>query len=489
MKDIATGFFPDRFAISAEGMGELNKDRFERLVYELIQNVFDEDSATFCAVSVYHYIASGARIVVKDDGNGFINPRFAWEINGPNPKRGQPEKRGMFNMGAQQAISAATEAKVTTVGYTIEFPATGGRIVRRNRRKSGTEVVLIMDWDSVDTDRMRQKLRLVRPPRHCQFLINGREVIHPEPLRIHETTLETVLQENPGEAMRRTRRKTTMHISRPASPDGKGWIFDQGMPVQPIDSRFDVDVMQKIPQNPNRDTVSEAYLQDIYSELLNAMHSDMERDEFSETWVRTAVEDSRISEDAARATVKNRLGEKAVMWSSNRNANLEAIDKGYHIVHPRTMSAEERTNLQELGGLESASARFGSSLGGAEDPYFRVVDVSGDPDKLAFGDWVMELGSYIGVVVNVQFIHNSRSFALADCTRNSARPTMRFNMARLDDEFFTARDREQLGLVIHELGHAASLGDMAHGYGWGNACADVGAIIALEFARQASDDS
>ena len=101
----------------------------------------------------------------------------------------------------------------------------------------------------------------------------------------------------------------------------------------------------------------------------------------------------------------------------------------------------------------------------------------------------MELGSYIGVTVNVQFIRNARSFSLADCTRNSARPTMRFNLARLDDEFFTARDREQLGLVIHELGHAASLGDMAHGYGWGSACSDVGAAIALEFARQASDDS
>ena len=489
MKEITTGFFPDRFAISAEGMGELNKDRFERLVYELIQNVFDEDSATTCAVSVYHYIMTGARIVVKDDGDGFINPRNAWEVNGPNPKRGQPEKRGMFNMGAQQAISAATEAKVTTVGYTIEFPASGGRIVKRNRRKSGTEVVLVMPWNAMDTDRMRQKLRLVRPPQHCKFLINGRQVTHSAPLKIHEATLETVLQERPGEAMRRTRRKTSMHISRPASADRKGWIFDQGMPVQPIDSRFDVDVMQKIPQNPNRDTVSEAYLQDIYAEVLNAMHTDMGRDEFSETWVRTAVEDNRISEDAARATVKNRLGEKTVMWSSNRNANLEALDEGYHIVHPRTMSAEERTNLQELGGLESASARFGSNMGGAEDPYFRVVDVSDDPDKLAFREWVMELGRYIGVTVNVQFIHNARSFSLADCTRNSARPTMRFNLARLDDEFFTARDREQLGLVIHELGHAASMGDMAHGYGWGNACSDVGAIIALEFARQASDDS
>ena len=223
-------------------------------------------------MSVYHYVTTGARIVVKDDGQGFAEPRNAWEVNGPSPKRGMPEKRGLFNMGAQQAISAATEAKVTTVGYTIEFPESGGRIVRRNRRKSGTEVVMNMPWTSRETEEMRQKLRLVRPPAHCRLLLNGREISHPEPVKVHEATLETVIQEGPGQPMRRTRRKTRIEISRPAATDGKGWIFDQGMPVQVIDSRFDVNVMQKIPQNPNRDTVGESYLQDIYAELLNAVH-------------------------------------------------------------------------------------------------------------------------------------------------------------------------------------------------------------------------
>lgn len=481
--NIETGFFPDRFAISAEGMGELNKDRSERLVYELIQNVFDEETATTCSVRVYHYITSGARIIVKDDGKGFAEPRDAWQVNGPNAKRGLPGKRGLFNMGTQQAISAATEAKIKTVGYTIEFPASGGRVVRRNRRKTGTEVTLVMPWTFLDTERIRQKLRLVRPPAHCRLVLNGSEISHPEPLKVHEATLETVIQDGPGQPTRRTRRKTRMEISRPASEDGKGWIFDQGMPVQAIDSHFDVNVMQKIPQNPNRDTVSESYLQDIYAELLNAVHPDMERHEFSETWVRTAVEDNRISEDAARATVKNRLGKKSVMWSSSRNANLEAIDKGFHIVHPRTMSREEREHLQERGGLESASAIFGGNLGDGDDPHFKVMDVSDDPDKLAFAKWVKELGRIVGVLVNVQFIRNARSFRLADCTRGSAHPTMRFNLVRISDEFFVARGREQLALVIHELGHAVSSGDMAHGYGWGNAGSDVGAMIALEFAE------
>ena len=138
-----------------------------------------------------------------------------------------------------------------------------------------------------------------------------------------------------------------------------------------------------------------------------------------------------------------------------------------------------------LGGMESASARFGKSLGGENDPQSNTVDVSDDPVKLAFSEWVKEIGRYVGVAVDPAFIHNSRSFALADCTRGSARPTMRFNLARLKDEFFEGRGREQLALVIHELGHALSPGEFSHGYSWGNACADTGAMIALELAQRA----
>ena len=59
------------------------------------------------------------------------------------------------------------------------------------------------------------------------------------------------------------------------------------------------------------------------------------------------------------------------MWSSDRNANIEAMDKGYQVVHPRMMSREKRSNLRELGGMESASAHFGRTLGGEQDPSSR----------------------------------------------------------------------------------------------------------------------
>ena len=201
-KELTTGFFPERFTVSAEGMSDLSKDRFEGLNYELVQNVFEgEDSATFAAVSVYYYTGKGVRVVVKDDGNGYANPRDMYEIFGPNPKRGMAEKRGRFNWGQQQVLSVATEAKVTTVGYTVEFPSTGGRIVRRNRREKGTEVAVVMPWSMIDAETLRQRLRLIRPPERCSFRINGREVTHPAPVKVHETTLDTVIQQVSRESL------------------------------------------------------------------------------------------------------------------------------------------------------------------------------------------------------------------------------------------------------------------------------------------------
>ena len=156
------------------------------------------------------------------------------------------EKRGRFNLGEKQVLSVATYGKITTVGGTVEFPSTGGRIVRRNRRKRGTEVIVHMPWTMADAETLRDKLRLIRPPEHCKLLINGKEVQHAAPLKIQDVTLETVIQNKPGEPMRRTRRKTTIEISEPASPDGKGWIEEMGMPVQEIGGPYYVNVMQKI---------------------------------------------------------------------------------------------------------------------------------------------------------------------------------------------------------------------------------------------------
>ena len=257
-----------------------------------------------------------------------------------------------------------------------------------------------------------------------------------------------------------------------------------GIPSQEIELPYDVDVQQKVAMPPNRDTVSEKYLQDIYAEVLNAMHELMREDDFRETWVRNAMESQRPEPEAVRDTILGRYGEKAVTWSTYTEANMQAAEEGYQVVHPRNMSREELKTMREKGGLQSAGEVFGRPKT-PEEILERSprVDITGDAVKEDFARWVVELGEHAGKEVKTVFIRDQRLRALATCTMNSERPEMTFNLAFLDDGFFEGRGERQLDLVIHELGHAETDGAMSHGPRWGEGCARVGAMIATALSR------
>ena len=94
----------ERFAISATGLRELHADRSPAShVAELIQNAFDEET-TYCEVLITPGAVRGTTsIVVTDDGPGFQDITHAWTLMAPTPKRGQPDKRGRFNLGRKDA--------------------------------------------------------------------------------------------------------------------------------------------------------------------------------------------------------------------------------------------------------------------------------------------------------------------------------------------------------------------------------------------------
>ena len=470
------GTATERIEVSLAGMRELHIGRHPvELIKELVQNAFDEDSANSCTVKVHYESGEGTLVVVSDNGDGFKDVRDVWTLLGTNPKRRFVNKRGRFNAGDKEVLAVAIWAKVETVGFSVLFPKSGGRTSKQNKRKSGTVFSVMMPWDGAQAEDLVDRLRLIRPPQNCTYKVNGKVIKHPTPLVTHEATLETVLQDGPGEPMRKTRRLTMIQVSKPVSPDGIGMIYEMGIPIQPIEPPYDVDIQQKVPMPPNRDTVRESYLQDIYAEVLNAMHPNMPDEEFGETWVRTATEDNRLTEDAAKETVRSRYGDKVVMWSSDKPSNLEALDAGYEVLHPRTMSAEEREQLREKGGLQSAYAVFGDP---ARKNDFEEVDISGDTIKQAFSNWVTDIGALVGMDVIPQFIKQSGTRVAADCTMNTTNPVMRFNLDWLDDEFFMGRSAPQLRLIIHEFGHATLNGEMEHGMKWGTGCAIVGARLA-----------
>ena len=469
-------FFPERFEVDTLGMRQLHLDRRpEQLVKELVQNVFDEE-ATRCRVTI-KVEETGVKVIVEDDGPGFRDIRDAYTLMGDTPKRLDPERRGRFNMGEKEILSIALWAVIETPGSTVEFPETGGRTVRKNRRRQGTKVTAMMPWNEDQAEMLAQRMGIIRPPDGMNYSVNGRRVERKPELAIGTAVLDTVIQEAPGSPMRPTRRRTNLHVL-PAENDGRGWIYEMGIPIQEIELDYGVDVMQKVPMPPNRDTVSESYLKKVYTEVLNTMHDVMTAETFSEKWVRTGVENPAVEAEAVRQVIKSRYGDKVVTWSSNQDANMQALDNGYEVLHPRSLSKGELENMRRLGGLQSANQVFGRSEGSP------MIIEPEDEARRGFTAWVKRIGRYAGKNVQPVFMRDENSRIIASCTMNTENPEMRFNVHHLDEEFFRSRGEKQLELVIHELGHAEMSGEMSHGPRWGEACARVGAMIALALSKE-----
>ena len=177
-------------------------------------------------------------------------------------------------------------------------------------------------------------------------------------------------------------------------------------------------------------------------------------------------------------TIEKRYGDKVVTWSRDTNSNMKAIDEGYQVLHPRTMSKDELKNMRQLGGLQSSRDLFGNQ--DDQDAQFFEANTTA---KKEFVKWVKLLGSYADKNVRPAFVHDTKTKMIASCKMNTTRPEMLFNTHHLEDSFFKGRGQKQIELIIHELGHSDTDGEMSHGPKWGESCARVGAMIAIGMTR------
>ena len=470
----------ERFAVSHEGMREQHAGRAPwELVKELVQNVWDEaPDATVCRVIIDNIDPHHTAVTVADDGPGFADIADAYTLLKTTSKRRDPAKRGRFNLGEKEFISVAVRARVDTVGHTVLFPKGGGRRVISNDVPRGTTVHGIMPWDLQQAQELVQRLLMFRPT-DCALIVNGDEVSGRDPVFTHQAILETVLQDAPGEPMRRTRRKTDMHLLTPR--DTQSWLYEMGIPIQPIETPWDIDIQQKVPMPPNRTETPTRYLNAVYSEALNASFELLEQDQFGENWVKTAMNEQRTTAESVVATVHGRHGPKVLFTSNDSDANMRASEEGFQLVNPRSLTPVERDRFRQDGNVQSARDIFGVQ-------YEDRPETEPEPNEAAFVNWVQQLGRACGLNVTVAFTNftTGRRFNIAaDCTADSLTPTVRFNRQSLRDDFFHPpfNRSDQLELIIHEFGHAIAKKGMEHGPKWGEGVAKAGARIARHVMR------
>ena len=471
----------ERFAVSHLGMREFHQGRdAAELMKELIQNAWDEaPDCTMCTVTIQPQGLTGNTLItVEDNGPGFANIEDAYTLMGNTAERADPKKRGRFNLGEKEFISVAVHAKIETAGHTVNFPEKGGRTVSKNKRPSGTKITALMPWTEEESHDLTKRLWIFRPS-DCGLTVNGTVVPRREPVKIGRAVLETVLQDHIGAPMRKTRRTTDYHVLEGLMP-GESWIYEMGIPIQQIETPFDIDVQQKVPMPPNRTEVPARYISAIYAEALNLMNQEMEEADFGAGWVKTAIEEPRASAESVRETIRGRYGPKVLLISNDSDANLEAQERGYELINPRSLSQTERDRFKGDGAMKTTKDVFPSP------DLSNPVPVEQDDAKAAFGAWIKEIGLACNLNVTVEYINNPTFKRKADCSMGKTNPTLRLNTADLSDSLFLPpyNREDQLELVIHEFGHAIGDLKLKHGPRWGRGVAKAAGLVGQYLARK-----
>jgi hypothetical protein len=445
------------FTIDTEGLRQLYSGKSKTIIVrELVQNAFDED-CKICSLTISKPRYGKITIEMEDDSPiGFRNLEDAYKMFGFSYKRENPEKRGHFDCGEKIGLAMCESGEIFTTTGKVIFTKNGGRTITKEKRDVGTLVTAICEGDEAVYDELIDYAYNLMPPTNMAFYVNNEPIRSRKPYKTITASLTTEYLKD-GKFIKTTR-KTTIDIHTPDSVCGKPikYIHEMGLPIQPIECEYDINVNQRVPLSIDRDCVSEAYLQDVYAEVLNATHELITDKNASAGWVRIASKDDRITKQALESVVIKRFGDKhCVADPTNPVANDDALANGHMVIRGSMLSKEEWVQMKEHDIIKSSTELFGKMLVDAER-----VNPTPDMQKVA------KLAQYIaqnalGLMITTSFIHLPGNAPCA--TYGNGRIT--FNTAKLSKAWFAGINditnlpgiESILQLLIHEIGHEHGL--------------------------------
>ena len=242
----------------------------------------------------------------------------------------------------------------------------------------------------------------------------------------------------------KTNRKTKVHVFEKGE---QAYLYEMGIPVCEINCEYSIDVDQRIPMGLDRDTVSNSYLQDLFAEVLNRMYDYIPEERISESWVRTAMNDTkRMDREAISGVLDKRFGEKRVVATPKDRLSIDdAIANGYRVIYGSEMGSGEWENTKNNNLMHSSSELFGRGTcdGETVTPNEYMENVANLSKVIA--------QRILGINIGVTFV---------DCgSAKTPRATfgdgfLTFYVKQLGNGWFrNALSPKVIGLIIHELGH------------------------------------
>lgn len=475
------------FQVDKEGLAKLIDERGKSmLLFELVQNAWDTQAKN---VSVRLEKLPGRPLaeltVIDDDPEGFHDLTHAYTLFAESVKKGDPEKRGRFNLGEKLVLALCKHARVESTTGTVAFNQDGTMTRSRQKTERGSVFQATIRMSQVEYDEACKAMFDLIPPEGVTTLFNGEEILpfsSNMKVATFEATLPTLISNDDG-MLTRTKRKTQVEVFK-THGDGPGWIYEMGIPVVESGDKYHVNVHQKVPLNMDRDNVPPAYLRKLRAEVLNATAKLLTPDDAKESWVTNALEDESVADEAVVATVEARFGKNRVIYDpKDREASENAMAKGFTVMHGGSLPAAAWDAVRRSGAAKPAGQVFPTPKPYSDDPSATVRE------ELPRKDWTEGMHVVAGICqsaakdlgvrsdLHVMFVRGGTGFVATWGSRG-----IEWNIDTLGTGYFdewSANLPDILGTMIHEFAHEYATSHLDEKFH--SACTRLGGILAARF--------
>lgn len=433
------------FDVSNQGWKRLNAGRSAaELIREAVSNTFDADDVTKVVVDV----GAGYATIEDNSASGISDPALVTTIF-MTDKEDCPTKRGRKGRGLKELISAADWASVESTNSLLVFDA-DGRHTRPTTRTVGTKVhVKVPMWTDSDADATRLYLSRIIAPDNIKFVVNGVEIKQRKTRATYSAYLKT--QVVVDGIQKDTYATTNVSVVNLAKGETEGWIYEMGIPIQKIKTKFHINIHQRVPLNDNRDTVDSWFLGEVYGLLVNKMIDNLSMGALKQEWAQQGlryVYDSDVKKKIVSKVFGNTT--RLAVKSNNRKANDVAQQHGYKLVDVAALpSGMEDIIVSNIPQSESVATRISQEV---QDEYVdnSVIDPTGK-----FAAVMKYLGRHLlGYAVNTEFFKRKEDFTGYKKAAHFRQGdhTIGFNVES-SVSLTNPLDSRILSLVVHEFAH------------------------------------
>jgi len=454
------------FEVDKDGLAKLLKRKGpEFILYELVQNAWDTGATRVTVELLAIPGRPHAKLRVEDDDpDGFKFLSHGYVLFAESVKKGDPTKRGRFNLGEKLVLAACEEACLSSTTGTVYFESDGAKSLKRRetkeRRDRGSLFEAELKMTRAEMQRVLDCSELLLAP--ISTTINGVELQACNPLHFFEATLPTEIADEEG-FLRRTQRRTRINIHPPI--DGQAYLYELGIPVVELDLPWSVEIMQKIPLNSDRDNVTPAYRRELGVLVLNEMHSLLTPEDARRPIFQEALASEDVSVDAVNTVLTHQFGDKRTVFDpSDPEANSKAFAHGYNVIPGGAFPKPVWENIRRSEAALPSGRLFPSpKLYGDGPPVRTIPESEWSPGMKGVARYAKTIAKeLLNIDVTVVMENEFRQPYAA----NYGGRCLTFNVPKLRQSWFNlAENFERItDLIIHELGHEISSNHLDEAY-------------------------